>query len=298
MNAQGTSQGEGEFRAPRPVEPGPRNITQQQQQQQQQQDTARRRNSVDNVGSATPDWRARSGAARQMTLHAVRRVSTPVAHVHPPRAPTAASVTAAAAIDAGRPYPASPRPHQVPSPAQRAAPPTPVMRTGPHRGQGTPVATMAPDAAATAAEDEGEQMCVRALEEAQARIVAEREEIGRIEALLHEINKTRASDGPDADAFEEEDVREVEAEIAARQDVLKAMEADLEARLVKYETEVSVVANAIRKRASVLKAAEQRTRVLSENPRLMTFFAHKQNDLIEIRKSLYTALAEGRTPPV
>lgn len=156
---------------------------------------------------------------------------------------------------------------------------------------------MAPDAAAAAAEDEGEQMCVRALEEAQARIVAEREEIGRIEALLHEINKTRASDGPDADAFEEEDVREVEAEIAARQDVLKAMEADLEARLVKYETEVSVVANAIRKRASVLKAAEQRTRVLSENPRLMTFFAHKQNDLIEIRKSLYTALAEGRTPP-
>lgn len=291
MNAQDAPQAEGEFRVPRPVEPGPRNAA---QQQQQQHDTARRRNSVDAVGSTTPNWRARSGAARQATLHAVRRVSTPVAHAHPPRAPTAASVTAAAAIDAGRPYPASPRPHQVPLPAQRAAPPTPAMRTGPHMGQGTP---MAPDAAATAAEDEGEQMCVRALEEAQARIVAEREEIGRIEALLREINKTRASDGPDADAFEEEDVREVEAEIVARQDVLKAMEADLEARLVKYETEVSVVANAIRKRASVLKAAEQRTRVLSENPRLMNFFAHKQNDLIEIRKSLYTALAEGRTPP-
>ncbi|AVK75953.1 SMC N incomplete domain containing protein [Pandoravirus neocaledonia] len=291
MSAQGVPHGEGGFRAPHPVETSTRSAA--------QQDAARRRNSVDVAGSATPDWHARSDAARQTVLGATRRVSTPVAHAHPPRVPTAASVTAAAAVDAGRPYPASPRPHQAPSP--RAAPPTPVMRAGGgggNRVQGTPVAAMAPDAAATAAEDEGEQMCVRALEEAQARIVAEREEIGRIEALLHEINKTRASDGPDADAFEEEDVREVEAEIATRQDVLRAMETDLEARLTKYETEVSVVANAIRKRASVLKAAEQRTRVLSENPRLMNFFAHKQNDLIEIRKSLYTALAEGHTPQV
>lgn len=149
-----------------------------------------------------------------------------------------------------------------------------------------------PDAAATSAEDEGEQMCVRALEEAQARIVAEREEIARIEVLLTDINEMRAGGGPDAEAFDDEDVREVEAEIAARQRVLKAMEVDLAARIDKYETEVSVVANAIRKRASVLKTAEQRTRVLTENPRLMTFFAHKQRDLIEIRKNLYDALAQ------
>jgi hypothetical protein len=155
--------------------------------------------------------------------------------------------------------------------------------------------TVVPDAAATSAEDEGEQMCVRALEEAQARIVAERDEIGRIQALLRDINEMRSSDGPDAQAFDDEDVREVESEITARQSALAIMEADLDARIHKYETEVSVVANAIRKRASVLSTAEHQSRVLSENPRLMDFFAHKQKDLIQIRKGLYEALAED--PP-
>nr|UMO78764.1 type I hlyD superfamily incomplete domain containing protein [Pandoravirus belohorizontensis] len=287
----------GEFRAPHRVE---RSRPPQRPPPTAPDARRQRRNSVD-APATTPDWRERGPASPSgggAHHSAARRVSTPAAHAHAPRAPSAASVTAAAAgVDDGAATtaggvhparvggalhaypPASPR---LTSQQQQA-----LARSLPRRAP----ATM-PDAAATSAEDEGEQMCVRALEEAQARIVAEREEIARIEVLLTDINEMRAGGGPDAEAFDDEDVREVEAEIAARQRVLKAMEVDLAARIDKYETEVSVVANAIRKRASVLKTAEQRTRVLTENPRLMTFFAHKQRDLIEIRKNLYDALAQ------
>ncbi|BCU03753.1 hypothetical protein [Pandoravirus japonicus] len=295
----------GEFRVPQPVERG--------RPPQRPPPTApdarrQRRNSVD-APATTPDWRGRAPASPSggggAHHGAVRRVSTPAAHAHAPRAPSAASVTAAAAaIDGGgarrdadaaasaggaQPTRAGGASHPYPPASPRLTPQQQqgLARSFPRRAP----ATM-PDAAATSAEDEGEQMCVRALEEAQARIVAEREEIARIEVLLADINEMRAGGGPDAEAFDDEDVREVEAEIVARQQVLKAMEVDLAARIDKYETEVSVVANAIRKRASVLKTAEQRTRVLTENPRLMTFFAHKQRDLIEIRKNLYDALAQ------
>ncbi|AGO84132.1 hypothetical protein psal_cds_414 [Pandoravirus salinus] len=295
-DAQPQHKDRGEFRAPLPVD---RPLPPQRPVPPTAHDARRRRNSVD-TPAGTPDWRSRAPTPSGADTHrsAARRVSTPAAHAHAVRAPSAASVTAAAAaVDEG-----------VGRSGRDAYPPasprlSPLAQHGPARPHHRRAPMAVPDAAATSAEDEGEQMCVRALEEAQARIVTEREEIARIEVLLADINEVRAGDGPDAEAFDEEDVREVEAEIAARRQVLKAMETDLAVRIDKYESEVSVVANAIRKRASVLKTAEHRTRVLSENPRLMTFFAHKQKDLIEIRKSLYDALAQdppsapGVSPP-
>ncbi|AJF97994.1 hypothetical protein TW95_gp1260 [Pandoravirus inopinatum] len=304
--ARRVARGQGaNFRAPRPVErpaPAERPVPTAPTHDARPGATASTRPRERQTGATV---HRRVGADAHHHHSAARRVSTPAAHVHVPRAPSAASVTAAAAaIDesvshggAGtggggtHPAHANGAPHAYPPASPRLSP----SQRGPARPPHWRAPMAVPDAAATSAEDEGEQMCVRALEEAQARIVAEREEIARIEVLLADINEMRAGDGPDAEAFDDEDVREVEAEIAARQQVLKAMEVDLAARIDKYETEVSVVANAIRKRASVLKTAEHRTRVLSENPRLMTFFAHKQRDLIEIRKNLYDALAQD--PP-
>lgn len=197
----------GEFRAPRPVErprppqrPVPTAPT---------HDARPRRNSVD-TPAGTPDWRDRtptpSGADAHHHHSAARRVSTPAAHVHVPRAPSAASVTAAAAaIDesvshggAGtggggtHPAHANGAPHAYPPASPRLSP----SQRGPARPPHWRAPMAVPDAAATSAEDEGEQMCVRALEEAQARIVAEREEIARIEVLLADINEMRAGDGP------------------------------------------------------------------------------------------------------